>query len=441
MPERVYYKRDLIFMRFPWQGLIILVLFIFIIDGSLILLNKKKDKTASSILDFLLYVLTPVVFLGAFISFYIAIPQTDSAQLYYRFGWFMIVFVTLYAPKFVWSVWNWAFVGLVWMDKKDSKKEHVAVEVQEGKVPYPKISRKKFLSQVGIILASAPAISVLFGAFKGRFNFFTRYQKISFPNLPSSFDGLRIVQISDLHLGSFNSDYEIMEEVVDLINAEHPDIIVFTGDLVNNFHQETYGWEKPFRRLKAKIGKYSILGNHDYGYYSKWDSEEQKLQNFEKIVESHKRLGFQLLRNENITLTGESGNVSIAGIEYWGTSGKYPNIGDLKKASEGIDQSPFKILLTHDPDHWDAEVVDKTTYDLSLSGHTHGMQFGIEYKGFRWSPAQFKFKRWDGLYNKGSQFLFVNRGLGVLGMPARVGMSPEITIIDLSKGPLGTEPM
>jgi predicted MPP superfamily phosphohydrolase len=259
--------------------------------------------------------------------------------------------------------------------------------------------------------------------------------------LPLAFDGFRIVQISDLHLGSFNSNFEVMQEVVELVNNEHPDIIVFTGDLVNNFYQETIGWDKVFNQLRAKVGKYSILGNHDYGYYSKWDSEADKQQNFNLIVEANQQMGFELLRNDNIIFSRRGETIGMAGIEYWGKSGHLPNTGNLKVASMGLEKVPFKILLSHDPDHWDAEVVNKTNYDLMLAGHTHGMQFGIEYKGFRWSPAKFKFKRWDGLYKKGHQCLFVNRGLGVLGMPARVGMSPEITVIDLSRGPFGTEPM
>ncbi|MBN2166236.1 MAG: metallophosphoesterase [Marinilabiliaceae bacterium] len=428
-------------MRFSWQGLVLLIILIIIVDGSLLFFKDKQKGKSYKLLDILLYILIPITFIVSFVSFYFAVPLTDSAQIYYRFGWFMIVFLILYLPKLIWGVWSFVLVGLEWIDGKDDEVDIVNQQPKIEKIPYPKISRKKFLSQIGIILATAPAISLLFGALKGRFKFYTRYQKLSFPNLPSSFDGLRIVQISDLHLGSFNSNYETMQEVVDMINDEHPDVIVFTGDLVNNFYQETIGWEKIFSQLKAKVGKYSILGNHDYGYYTKWNSRADNVNNFSKIVESHKRLGFELLRNENVILSAGGESIAIAGVEYWGTSRKYPNTGDVEMSLSGLENIPFKVLLTHDPDHWDAEIVGKTDYDLSLSGHTHGMQFGIDYKGFRWSPAKYKFNRWDGLYKKNNQFLFVNRGLGVLGMPARVGMSPEITVIDLSRGPLGTEPM
>ena len=432
-------------MRFPWQGLVIVILFIILTDISLLFYRRlQKGKfTHSKLFDLLFFILTPVVFIGAFVTFYIAVPLTDSAQLYYRFGWFLIGFLILYTPKFVWGMWNMTVFGVIYLldDKKAGFQGGKIENEKIDKVPFPTITRKKFLSQIGIILATAPVLTLVFGAFKGRFNFFARYQKLSYPNLPAAFDGFRIVQISDLHLGSFNSNFEIMNEVVDLINAEHPDIIVFTGDLVNNFYQETIGWSKVFKRLKAKNGLYSILGNHDYGYYSKWNSEKSKQDNFKRIVESHEDMGFKLLRNENVKISRDNQEIAIAGVEYWGTSGRYPNTGDLNKSLRGIEDVPFSILMTHDPDHWDAQVVGNTSFDLSLSGHTHGMQFGIEYKGFKWSPAKYKFKRWDGLYKVKNQFLFVNRGLGVLGMPARVGMSPEITVIDLSKGPLGTEPM
>ncbi|MFT3739661.1 MAG: metallophosphoesterase [Breznakibacter sp.] len=249
------------------------------------------------------------------------------------------------------------------------------------------------------------------------------------------------MQISDAHLGSFQGDFDALQEVVRIINGHHPDLIVFTGDLVNNFHQEATGWEKIFRELKAPMGLYSILGNHDYGYYSRWDSDAERNDNFLKIVEANGRLGFTLLRNEHVLLRRNGESIALAGVEYWGTSGHFPNTGNLAQASEGIGDAGFKVLLSHDPDHWDAEVAGKTDYDLTLAGHTHGMQLGVDFKGFTWSPAKYKFKRWDGLYRQGNQFLFVNRGLGTLSMPIRVGMSPEITLIELSRGPVGTEPM
>jgi len=429
-------------MRFPLAGLVVLLIALVLIDGFLILHSLKTFENLKNRLQKILwsvwFVVIPVSFAGSFAGFFLASPRASSPDLYYYFGWLLIAFFVIYLPKGLWSLW----MGIIYILRRASRRAELISETGDKvKVPYPRISRRKFVSQIGIIVATAPAVSLLMGVFKGRFNFYTRYRKISFPHLPNAFEGFRIAQISDIHLGCFQNDFDALDEVVEMINSQHPDIIVFTGDLVNNFHEETTGWERVFGKLKAPMGKFSILGNHDYGYYSKWPSEAAFNHNFAEIVKAHNRLGFKLLQNENLLIERQGESIAMAGIEYWGIQSHYPNRGDLKKASEGIDEQIFKILLSHDPNHWDAEVVGKTSYDLTLAGHTHGMQFGIDYKGLVWSPAKYKFRRWDGLYRQGNQFLFVNRGLGVLGMPARVGMSPEVTIIDLSRGPVGTEPM
>ena len=295
---------------------------------------------------------------------------------------------------------------------------------------YPRMSRKKFLSQVGIVMASAPFVSIMFGVLKGRFAFDITRTRIPFNNLPKAFNGLKIVQISDLHLGSLNSNYSEIEKVIDMINSEKPDIIFFTGDLVNNFQEETIGWDSIFRKLKAPLGKFSILGNHDYGNYSKWKSKDEKKANFEGIKKAHERFDFKLLCNESSVISSNGERLAIVGVENWGHP-PFPKYGDLEAAGKNVQDIPFKILLTHDPDHWDAEVTKKKTYNLTLAGHTHGMQFGVRYKNFQWSPAKYKFRRWAGLYHSGNQYLYVNRGLGYLGMPARVGMPPEISVIEL----------
>jgi predicted MPP superfamily phosphohydrolase len=429
-------------MRFPWVGLLVLLLVIILVDSFLLIRSLNKGALKNGWLQRMLwsiwYLCIPLTFSGLFAAFFVATPKASSSDFYYYFGWIMVAFLVIYIPKTLWAVGSGA---LILFKRATSRPELVSETGETVKVPYPRISRRKFVSQVGIIVATAPVVSLLFGVFKGRLAFFTRYRKLSFPNLPASFDGLKIAQISDIHLGGFQHDYSALDEAIEMVNRHHPDIIVFTGDLVNNFHEETIGWERVFNRLKAPMGKFSILGNHDYGYYSKWNSEAAFDNNFNQIVKAHKRLGFKLLRNENIVMNRNEQSLAIAGVEYWGVGMPYPNSGDLNKASQNIDNVPFKVLLSHDPNHWDAEVVSKTSYDLTLAGHTHGMQFGIDYKGLVWSPAKYKFRRWDGLYRHGNQFLFVNRGLGVLGMPARVGMSPEITIIELSRGPVSTEPM
>jgi predicted MPP superfamily phosphohydrolase len=430
-------------MRYPLIGLVVLLIFIVLVDAWLYLQLKHSaklnGKTSPNKLTLVLLLSMPLIFIPFFGSLYFLIPNANGPSIYAWFGYGFVVFLSIYSAKVVWLTWQKMFVKPLRVPSANiARKPLVHID---DKVPYPQLSRRKFLSQMGIVISTAPVMGMVFGTLKGRYNFFTRYRKLSFTNLPSAFDGFKIIQISDIHLGSFQSDFEALQEVVDIINGHHPDLIVFTGDLVNNFHQETIGWEQIFTKLKAKHGCYSILGNHDYGYYSKWDTPLAMAQNFEKIVAANKRLGFTLLRNQNVLLERNGDSIAMAGVEYWGTGSHYPNTGDLAKASAGIENAPFKVLLTHDPDHWDAEVVGKTSYDLSLSGHTHGMQFGVDYKGFTWSPAQYKFKRWDGLYQQGNQFLFVNRGLGTLSMPVRLGMSPEITLIELSRGPIGTEPM
>nr|WP_321410943.1 metallophosphoesterase [uncultured Carboxylicivirga sp.] len=377
------------------------------------------------------------IFIFAFGILYTLITITNTSTTYVVFQWFMMAYMLIYIPK-AFYYFTQKILGRFHIVKHKFDDKGKIKKMNDGK--YPKISRKKFLSQVGIITASIPFVSLMFGVIKGRFAFSKRYTKLSFPNLPDSFDGLKIVQISDLHLGSLNSNYQEMEEAVMLINAENPDIICFTGDLVNNFYEETIGWEKVFTKLQARLGKYSIMGNHDYGDYSKWPSAEAKAENLQNIKNAHHRLGFKILNNASSIIEFNGDKIAMAGVENWGHP-PFPRYGNLEQASEGIDNIPFKILMSHDPDHWDAEVVPQTNYDLTLAGHTHGMQFGLEFKGFQWSPAKYKFKRWAGLYQADKQFLYVNRGLGYLGMPARVGMPPEITIIELTRGPISNDPM
>nr|WP_321452429.1 metallophosphoesterase [uncultured Carboxylicivirga sp.] len=373
----------------------------------------------------------------AFGIFLTTITITNNPATYLYFQWLMMSYLLIYIPKAVYYITYKVLNKAIKVKSKFNNKGKIK-KMNDGR--YPQISRKKFLSQVGIITASLPFVSLLFGAIKGRFNFSKKYTKLSYPNLPSSFDGLKIVQISDLHLGSLNSNYQEMEEAIKLINDENPDIICFTGDLVNNFYEETIGWEKVFNKLEARFGKYSIMGNHDYGDYSKWPSPEAKAQNLQNIKNAHHRLGFKILNNASSIIEYNGDKIAMVGVENWGHP-PFPRYGNLEEATTGTEGIPFKILMSHDPDHWDAEIVPQTDYDLTLAGHTHGMQFGLEFKGFQWSPAKYKFKRWAGLYQADKQFLYVNRGLGYLGMPARIGMPPEITIIELTRGPISNDPM
>ncbi len=294
-----------------------------------------------------------------------------------------------------------------------------------------RISRAKFLTQTGLGLAAIPFIGMIYGMLQGRFDFRIVHEKISFPNLPPAFSGLRIVHISDSHLGSFFHNYAAVAEGFEMINNLRPDLIFFTGDMVNNYADEIDGWETYFSGLTAKYGKYAILGNHDYGDYVDWPDVAAKTDNLNYLINKMGEMGFTMLLNENRAISIGGDEVSLIGTENWG-HGSFSKYGDLDKAMRGADK-PFKILLSHDPSHWDGQVLNKTDIDLTLSGHTHGMQFGIEVPGIKWSPAQYRYPRWGGLYTEGKQHLYVNRGFGYIGFPGRVGISPEVTLIELHR--------
>jgi predicted MPP superfamily phosphohydrolase len=283
---------------------------------------------------------------------------------------------------------------------------------------------------IGLLSGFLPFFVILYGVFKAVYKFKVYYHTIASRVLPESFDGLKIVQLSDLHLGSFNYRYKKLEEVVEKVNHLNPDYIVITGDLVNNYAWELRGWEKVFNKLEARKGKYAILGNHDYGDYSQWENVETKQENFEAIKQFYKTINFKLLLNESVVISEKNENISLTGVENWGKP-PFKQYGNLKRAMETINKIPFKILLSHDPTHWAEEVIDKTNISLTLSGHTHGMQAAFQYKNLQWSPIKFKFRHWAGLYKHNQQYLYVNRGLGWLGFPARIGMRPEITLIEL----------
>ena len=296
-----------------------------------------------------------------------------------------------------------------------------------------RISRRKFLTQTGLVMAGIPFASLIYGMTKGRFNYKVYRHSLEFSGLPEALDGLKVVQISDLHLGSlYGYQYE-MNRVVDMIHEEQPDIILFTGDMVNYYTEEVNGWQSIFRRLEAPLGKYAILGNHDYGDYYHWNTPEEKEDDHRRLIEAIREMGFDLLLNEHRKVPVGDGVLQIVGVENWGKP-PFPQYGDLKKALSGTDKTLFTVLLSHDPTHWDAEVLGKTSIPLTLSGHTHGMQFGVRFNGRQWSPASIVYKRWGGLYRENSQMLYVNRGLGYIGYPGRVGMPPEITLLSLKKG-------
>ena len=296
-------------------------------------------------------------------------------------------------------------------------------------------SRRKFIMISGLSIAAIPFFGLLYGMIQGKYNFKVIRKKLAYDRLPKSFNGFKILQISDIHSGSLDNKEKI-EYAIDLINQQDFDIFLFTGDIVNNFHWEMDKWIEVFSKIKqAPYGNYAVLGNHDYGEYTDWKSEEDKQENFEKIKEIFPKIGMELLLNENRFIRKNGEKIALVGVQNWGT--RFKKLGDLKVASEGVNFSDFKVLMSHDPSHWN-EIVksDPKHYDLTLSGHTHGMQFGIEVPkiGLKWSPAEYIYPQWAGFYNYQGKIINVNRGFGYHFFPGRVGVWPEITLIELQTG-------
>lgn len=292
-------------------------------------------------------------------------------------------------------------------------------------------NRREFVSKVALGLAAIPFTSVLYGMMRGKYNYKVINHTLYFDDLPTAFDGYKITHISDIHSGSFDDAHKISYGI-DLINEQNSDVILFTGDIVNNVAEEMNPWIPYFQKLKAVDGKFSVLGNHDYGEYVRWNNLDEKEQNFNAIKEIHPKIGFNLLLNDSVYIEKNNEKIALIGVENWGT--RFKKAGDLKLASSKIAKDDFKILLSHDPSHWNSEVKnDSNNYHLTLSGHTHGMQFGIEIPGLKWSPVQYIYKQWAGIYKEYNRYINVNRGFGFLAFPGRVGIWPEITVITLKK--------
>lgn len=295
-------------------------------------------------------------------------------------------------------------------------------------------SRRKFVSQGALLLASIPFMSLTYGMIRGRYQYKIHKQTIYYKDLPEEFDGFRICQISDIHSGSFD-DRDGVLKGLDMIKSLNADLIVFTGDLVNTFASEFDPWVADFKTLKAPYGQFSILGNHDYGEYTQWETEEAKQQNFEAVKAHHAKIDFKLLLDESVKIEKNGQSLRLLGVENWGVG--FGKRGNLEKALHQVNALDFKILLSHDPTHWENEVkMHPQHIHLTLSGHTHGMQMGIEIPGFKWSPIQYRYPKWAGQYEEAGRNLYINRGFGVLGFRGRVGIWPEITEITLKKGEL-----
>lgn len=344
-----------------------------------------------------------------------------SPKMYF-FGIFLAVFL----PKLILVIFMFGedivrfFVGIFMK---------VAGSSDSGFMP----SRRKFVSTLALGLAAIPFASLIYGMVKGKYNYRVLKYALEFDDLPEAFDGYTITQLSDIHSGSFDNQKKV-EYAVNLANQQQSDIILFTGDLVNNVADEMEEWKALFSTLKAPDGVYSVLGNHDYGDYVRWENASEKVENLNKLKQIQKEMGWELLLNENRYIERNGQKIALVGVENWGENG-FIKAGDLDRACEGIFDSDFKILMSHDPSHWQSKVKDDPRhFHLTLSGHTHGMQFGIEIPGIvKWSPVKYQYKYWAGVYEELGRYINVNRGFGFLGYPGRVGIWPEITVIQLKK--------
>ena len=295
--------------------------------------------------------------------------------------------------------------------------------------------RNLYVSEIAVVLAVIVFVIIVFGLTRGRHFYKVRKETIYFPDLPEAFDGFTITQLSDIHSGSL-SDIKGVQKGIDLANAQNSDLLVFTGDLVNNIATEMEPWVEGFSKLSAPYGKYSVLGNHDYGDYIRWESIVAKEANMLRLKEIHAEIGFELLLNDAVMIHKHGQHIALIGVENWGKRG-FHQYGDLKKATTNIPLDSFKVLMSHDPSHWDEVTLDRNQHiHLTLAGHTHGMQFGIELFSFKWSPIQYMYKQWAGLYNSEGRYLYVNRGFGYHGLKGRIGVWPEVTVLTLKRTPL-----
>ncbi len=406
-----------------------LLVFTIIIDAYTFLgiLNLMKDKHSFiNPVIISVFCLTSVLFLISILR----IPRFESGKRdpagLSRIFLFIGVYILFYLPKLV-------FVGfrltedIIWfiswiISLPVNRITHMAM------VPV----RWSIISEIGLAASVIPFIAVLWGLIFGRFHYKVEQTEISFRDLPESLDGLRIVQLSDIHLGSVFGKHDRVQKAIDIVNSLRPDLVLFTGDLVNNYSEEAHGWEDLFGSIKARYGKFSVLGNHDYGDYWEWKSDAERQNNMQLLYRIHKEMGFNLLLNESDIVPVNGDRLALIGVENWGLP-PFKQYGDLEKSLKNVPSSLFKILLSHDPSHWDAEIREKTGIQLTLSGHTHAMQFGFRLGNFKWSPSKYIYKRWMGLYQQNGQALYVNRGMGFIGFPGRIGMRPEISLLVLKK--------
>ena len=368
------------------------------------------------------YVLSSLAILVFFIYAITSPDARTNPKMMYIYGLFLALFV----PK---------IIAVIAMFGEDVIRVFVGVfyKIGGGSEASFMPSRRKFVSTVALGVAAIPFAALLYGMIKGKYNYKVLKYTLEFEDLPSSFDGYTLTQISDIHSGSFDNP-EKVKYAVDLVNKQQSDLILFTGDLVNNVAQEMDAWKDTFATLKATDGVYSVLGNHDYGDYVSWESAEKKQENLKALIALQKDMGWDVLLNESRTIQKNQQAIKLVGVENWGEGG-FKKAGDLEKACADVSAQDFTILMSHDPSHWQSRVKEHPkNIQLTLSGHTHGMQFGIEIPGwFKWSPVKYRYQNWAGIYKEFGRYINVNRGFGYLGYPGRVGIWPEVTVITLKK--------
>lgn len=367
---------------------------------------------------------------GVFISIYTNIPLFLRSIV-------LVAFFLTFTVKFIFTlvlVFDDLRRGGIWVGRVlfPSRTVTKSIDAPLPEKPVKGISRSEFLLKSGIVVASIPLIPLSWGMISGAYDYRIRRQTVFLPNLPRAFDGIRIGQISDIHSGSFYNEKAVLGGV-EMLMAEKPDVVFFTGDLVNNLASELRDYQDIFAKIKAPLGVYSVLGNHDYGhYYYGVDPSPAKAKNLQDIKDVHGIMGWDLLLNENRALKVDNEQIGILGVENWG-AGRFPKYGNLEETLQRTEDFPVKLLLSHDPSHWREQIIPQTDIDLTFAGHTHGMQFGVRGKHLQWSPVQYIYKEWAGLYKQDNQQLYVNTGFGFLGYPGRVGIVPEITIIELKR--------
>lgn len=386
----------------------ILLLFMLVIPDIFFYFKLKNSKTKPIFI--ILHLLGALFFTAAFIYVKFGMEYSQNFRIVGWIMWMYFFFLLIYIPKLIHII----FYFFNFIFKKIYKRD------------------TSYFNYIRIPLSIFIIVVMLVSAYITPRNFEVNEVEVAIPDLPAAFDGYRIAQISDIHLGSWGAKYSKLKTVVRLINKQQPDIIVFTGDMVNNFSGETKGWAPYFNELNKKSAKFAVLGNHDYGDYTDWRNEEERIQNRVQINKAITDFGFRLLLNENVYLRKGTDSLLLVGVENWGKSEK-ARYSDLRKALKGSSATEPKILLSHDPNHWEAEVIGRKDIVLTLAGHTHAAQLGIKVGNRLFSPAAFVFKYWEGLYKVNQQYLYVNRGIGYIGLPMQIGVQPEITIIVLRR--------